>query len=78
MLTITEASYLDGYKLLVKFNNGKTMKVDLESELNDPVFIPLRNMETFKDFSIRFNTVEWKNGADFAPEFLFKIGELIN
>jgi len=34
-------------------------------------------MALFQDFFISHNTVEWKNGADFAPEFLFEIGEKV-
>ena len=31
----------------------------------------MKDISNFKKFSIRFNTIEWENGADFAPEFLF-------
>ena len=27
------------------------------------------------DFTIPFNTIEWENGADFAPEYLYEISE---
>jgi len=38
------------------------------------VYTPLKDIDYFKRFSIKFNTVEWENGADFAPEYLYEIG----
>jgi hypothetical protein len=70
-LEISEARYLDGYRLLLKFNTGEMKVVDLKNELNGEVFLPLRNMDYFKQFKIVYNTVEWPNGADFAPEYLY-------
>jgi len=77
-LEVKKAHYIKDFKLLLEFNNGVEMTVDLENELNGTVFIPLKDMEYFKRFSIHFNTVEWENGADFAPEFLFQIGKQQN
>jgi hypothetical protein len=74
-LHINEATYLKDYKLQLKFNNNEIKNVDLENELYGEVFEPLKNKDFFKDFFISHNTIEWKNGADFAPEFLFKIGQ---
>jgi len=59
----------------LEFNDGTIMTVDLENELRGIIFEPLKNKEFFKNFSIRYNTVEWENGADFAPEYLFSIGQ---
>ena len=67
---ITEAKYIDGYKLWLKFNDETEGPVDLSSELYGEIFEPLKDISYFKQFSIRGNTVAWKNGADFAPEFL--------
>jgi hypothetical protein len=72
-LEITEASYISDYKLLLKFNNGAEMTVDLENELTGSVFIPLKDKSEFRKFTIVFNTIEWENGADFAPEFLYEL-----
>lgn len=74
-LEVTHAEYLEGYKLLLTFNNGEIKVVDLSSSLDGEVFAPLKNIEYFKRFSIKFNTVEWENGADFAPEYLYELGK---
>ena len=43
------------------------------------MFEPLREIERFQkvDLNPETGTVEWPNGADFAPEFLFEIGETV-
>ena len=74
-LEIIKAEYLTDYKLWLEFNDGTIMSVDLENELRGIVFEPLRNKELFKNFSVKYNTIEWENGADFAPEYLFSIGQ---
>jgi len=73
-LEVEETQYLGDFKILIKFNNGINKVVDLENELNGDVFEPLKNPAEFKNFKISFNTIEWPNGADFAPEFLYQIG----
>jgi len=72
-LEITQASYINDYKLLLKFSNGAEMTVDLENELTGSVFKPLKDKSKFRKFSIVFNTIEWENGADFAPEYLYEL-----
>lgn len=74
-LEVTHAEYLEGYKLRLTFNNGEIKVVDLSSSLDGEVFAPLKDIEYFKRFSIKFNTVEWENGADFAPEYLYELGK---
>lgn len=69
-LHITEAKYIDSYKLWLKFNDGTEGQIDLSSELYGEIFEPLKDISYFKQFSIQGNTVAWENGADFAPEFL--------
>ncbi|NEW82462.1 MAG: DUF2442 domain-containing protein [Mariniphaga sp.] len=34
----------------------------------------LRDIEYFKNFEIRLNTITWDNEVDFAPEFLLELG----
>lgn len=73
-LEVKKADYIKDYKLRLEFNEGTIMLVDLEHDLNGKVFEPLKNKEYFKDFTLKYNTIEWENGADFAPEYLFNIG----
>ena len=76
-LEITKAEYLDGYKVKLHFNNGECRIADLRTSLNGEVFAPLKNIEYFKRFTIKFNTIEWENGADFAPEYLYEISTTV-
>lgn len=73
MLEIKEAKYISGYSLELVFNNGIKKVVDLSNSLNGHVFAPLKDLNFFKNFKINFNTIEWENGADFAPEYLFEL-----
>ena len=72
-LEVIKAEYLNGYKVRLLFNNGETRIVDLSGSLEGNVFAPLKDVEFFKRFTIKFNTIEWENGADFAPEYLYEI-----
>ncbi len=74
-LEITNANYLSEYKISLNFNTGDTKIVDLQNELKGSIFEPLKDVNYFKNFSIKYNTIEWNNGADFAPEYLYQIGK---
>jgi len=74
-LHVDEAEYISEYKLKLRFNNNETKSVNLKDELYGEIFEPLKDKALFQDFFISHNTVEWRNGADFAPEFLYEIGE---
>jgi len=71
---ITEMKYTSGYKVWLKFDDGKEGEVDLKDELWGEVFEPLRNRKHFMKvhLSRELNTICWETGADFAPEFLHR------
>jgi hypothetical protein len=73
-LEVSKARYLDNYRLLLTFSDGVTKTVDLQNELTGEVYEPLKELDYFKNFKIKYNTVEWSNGADYAPEYLYRIG----
>lgn len=72
ILHVKEAKYLHDYVIWARFNDGIEGEVDLENELEGEVFGPLRDTRKFKCFKVDpiLETIVWKNGADFAPEFL--------
>lgn len=75
MNTIKGVEYVDNYRLLLSFDDGRTGIVDLEDELYGEIFLPLRQKQFFSQVYANpdTGTIEWSNGADFAPEFLLSI-----
>ena len=76
-LEVVSAEYIREYIVKVNFNTGECKLVDLKDSLNGPVFEPLKDQEFFRHFSIHYNTIEWQNGADFAPEYLYRVGKTL-
>ena len=73
LLHVVSVEYLDNYQLKLTFNNGIERIVDLEQELYGEIFEPLKDKSLFQKVFVTSRTIEWPNGADFAPEFLFEI-----
>lgn len=74
MLRVVDVDYIRNYELLVTFNNGSRKKVDLEPYLTGEVFAELLDKDKFIQYGLTRVTIEWANGADLAPEFLYEIG----
>jgi hypothetical protein len=71
LIKVTEAKYIEDYKIEFRFNDGKRKVVDLKDELWGEMFEPLKDVDYFKAFILNPFTIEWPNGADFAPEYLY-------
>ena len=76
-LEIVKAEYISEYQIRLWFNTGDVREVDLKDSLKGSVFEPLKDIQAFQKFHIRFNTIEWDNGADFSPEYLFEKGKAV-
>lgn len=78
-LHVMSVKYLEDYKLRLTFNDGVVKDVDLEKELYGEIFEPLKNLALFRQVAVNpaTNTIEWSNGADLAPEFLYEIGKKV-
>lgn len=74
MQDVIEARYVKGYTIWIRFEDGTEGEIDLSSELDGPIFEPLRDQAFFSRLRVNpdTGTVEWPNRADFAPEFLYE------
>lgn len=76
MHEIKKATYVEDYKILLEFDDSKSKIIDFQKALKNfqgEIFQPLKNVEYFKTFRIfeGIATLEWDNGADISPEFLY-------
>lgn len=76
---VTQVGWLGQYRLAVTFSDGTVREVDLAGELYGEVFEPLRDPVYFRRVCVdpETRTIQWPNGADFAPEYLIEIGQVI-
>ncbi len=72
-LHIISAHYVSGYRIKIKFNDGRDGIADLSESLTGKVFKPLQDLDLFQRFEVdaELGTVRWINGVDFAPEYLY-------
>ena len=73
---VKDASYIKGYKLKLKFEDGRYKIVDLKHHLKGKIFKPLTAIDYFRRVRLNkdIDTIVWPNNADFSPDFLYKIG----
>lgn len=70
-ITATEVRALDGYRLALRFQDGKRGIFDMRPYLGKGVFKDLENPDYFSLVGIENGTASWPNGADMAPERLY-------
>lgn len=70
LIKVTDAKYIEDYKIEFVFNDGVKGIVDLKDSIKGLVFKPLKNIDYFKTFTKNRWTIEWNCEADFAPEYL--------
>ena len=73
LIKVSSAEYLNDYRIVLTFSDGKKGIVDLKDEIDGEIFEPLNNIEYFKSFRKDKWTIGWDCGADFAPEFLYEL-----
>jgi hypothetical protein len=71
---LKEAKYLGGFRVFLRFNDGRTGDVDLKDIVYKyAVAAPLRKPEAFSQFYLdSWPTLSWKCGFDIAPETLYE------
>ena len=74
MLRVIDVDYIKDYELFITFNDGSKKIVNLKPYLTGEVFGELLDQDKFVQYGLTRVTIEWANGADLAPEFLYEIG----
>ncbi len=68
---VTGVRALDGHRLLLQFDNGETRVFDANPIMSIGRFRELALPHVFSRVTVRFDTVEWENGLDLDPEYLY-------
>ncbi len=73
-IAVTEAEYIGGYRVRLRFNNGETGEVDLEDLVcAHRAAAPLRDPAAFAKFHLdSWPTLAWDCGFDVSPESLYE------
>lgn len=71
---LTLAEYVSEYKIRLSFSDGLITEVNFEHEVIGGIFDALRDPVYFRSFTYheQFGSIQWPNGAGFAPEFLYQ------
>lgn len=63
---------LPGHVLRVRFVNGELRDFDMTPLLSRKCYMPLQSDILFKTANVTFGTVQWSNGLDIDPEWLYE------
>lgn len=74
-IKIIDVDYQGDFTFALTFNNACTKHINLKPFLKGEVFEPLNKEENLIQYGLINGTLEWYNGADFAPEFLYAEAE---
>ncbi len=69
---VTDAEYVSGYVIRLKFDDGTQKSVDVSQWFKGQVFEPLKDVSRFQEFFIEAGTLAWPSGVDIAPEALYR------
>jgi Protein of unknown function (DUF2442) len=77
---IVAVEHLSGYRLRVEFDDGELRELDLDGQLDGPVFEPLRDRRLFGQVRVdpELGTVSWPTGADLDPIVVYECSPPLN
>ncbi|EIC19679.1 DUF2442 domain-containing protein [Thiorhodovibrio frisius] len=64
--------HLRDYVIFLEFDNDEKGQLDMKPFLNFGVFRKLQDPELFVQVRVAFDTVEWPNGVDLDPAFVYE------
>ena len=74
-LAVKSVKPLEGYKLLIRFENNEERLFDVSPYLDIGRFSELKDASMFNSVKVSFDSIEWANHLDFDPELLYQRSE---
>ena len=74
LIKVVNVDYIKDYIVDLKYSNGEKKRVDFFPLLKSGKKQELLNKNNFILFGLNHWTIEWYNGVDFAPDFLYQQG----
>ena len=74
LIEVVNVDYIKDYIVDLKYSNGEKKRVDFFPLLKSGKKQELLNKNNFILFGLNHWTLEWYNGVDFAPDFLYQQG----
>jgi len=60
------------YQVYIEFDNDECGFLDMKPYLNFGVFNKIRDLNVFSKVRVSFDTIEWGNGIDLDPQFVYE------
>lgn len=75
LVPVTEVQCPGGHRLKLQFKDGASGELDFSREEWRGVFAPLADPDYFRRVELdeELGTIVWPNGADIAPETLYRL-----
>jgi hypothetical protein len=77
-LSVKDVEATDDHKLILAFENSERRCLDVSEFFELGRFAELKDINEFKKVRVTFDTIEWENGLDLDPEFLYEKGVRMN
>lgn len=74
LIKVVNVDYIKDYIVDLKYSNGEKKRVDFFPLLKSGKKQELLNKNNIILFGLNHWTLEWYNGVDFAPDFLYQQG----
>jgi len=70
--SVTKVTVAENYRIRVEFDNSASGILDMAPYLGFGVFQRLKDPAVFNAARVAFDTVEWPDGVDLDPEFVYE------
>jgi len=70
--SVVKVSAGENYEVFIEFDNKEFGTLDMKPYLNFGVFSKIKESKIFKSVRVSFDTIEWENGIDLDPQFVYE------